>query len=177
MKVHSQIALSKKIAFSAIITALTTVLMYIGSISVLDLSAIVICALLTMTVMVEAGEKFAWLTVLASGVLVFLLLPLKLPAVLYLFFGGIYPVLKARLEKTPYWLSWLFKVSVMDTMLLAAMALSRLVFTAEEPFLDLTVLVLLVGTVLFVLYDLMLTTCVTVYITRLRKRLGLQKLF
>ena len=127
--------------------------------------------------MVEAGGKFAWLTVLASGVLVFLLLPLKLPAVLYLFFGGIYPVLKARLEKTPYWLSWLFKVSVMDTMLLASVALSRLVFTAEEPFLDLTVLVLLVGTVLFVIYDLMLTTCVTVYITRLRKRLGLQKLF
>lgn len=177
MKAHSQIALSRKIAFSAVAAALSVVLMYIGSISVLDLSAIVLCALLTMAVVVETGEKFAWLTVFAAGVLSFLLLPLKLPAVLYLFFGGLYPILKAWLEKTPYWLSWLFKVSVMDTMLLASMALSRLVFTAEEPFLSLTGWILLAGTVLFVLYDLMLTACVTVYITRLRKRLGLQKLF
>lgn len=177
MKVHSQMALSKKIAFSAIAAALSVVLLYIGSISVLDMSAVVICALLTMLVVVEAGEKFAWLTVCVTGLLSFLLLPVKLPALLYLFFGGIYPILKAWLEKTPYWLSWLFKISVLDTMLLASIALSKLVFTAEEPFFDFTGLVLLVGTVFFILYDLALTTCVTAYITRLRKRLGLKKLF
>ncbi|MBE6614756.1 MAG: hypothetical protein E7631_05570 [Ruminococcaceae bacterium] len=177
MKVHSQMALSKKIAFSAIIAALSVVLLYIGSISVLDMSSVVICALLTMLVVVEAGEKFAWLAVLVTGVLSLLLLPVKLPALLYLFFGGIYPILKAWLEKTPYWLSWLFKISVLDTMLLASIALSKLVFTAEEPFFDFTGLVLLVGTIFFILYDLALTTCVTAYITRLRKRLGLKKLF
>ncbi len=170
-------ALSKKIAFSAIIAALSVVLLYIGSISVLDMSSVVICALLTMLVVVEAGEKFAWLAVLVTGVLSLLLLPVKLPALLYLFFGGIYPILKAWLEKTPYWLSWLFKISVLDTMLLASIALSKLVFTAEEPFFDFTGLVLLVGTIFFILYDLALTTCVTAYITRLRKRLGLKKLF
>lgn len=177
MKVHSQMALSRKLAFSAIIAALSTVLLYVGSISVLDLSSVVICALLIMVVVVEAGEKFAWLTVLVTGVLSLLLLPVKLPAVLYLFFGGIYPVLKAWLERAPYWLSWLFKISVLDTMLLAAIALSKLVFTAEEPFFDFTGLVLLVGTIFFIVYDLALTTCVTAYITRLRKRLGLKKLF
>ena len=170
-------ALSKKIAFSAIIAALSVVLLYIGSISVLDMSSVVICALLTMLVVVEAGEKFAWLAVLVTGVLSLLLLPVKLPALLYLFFGGIYPILKAWLEKTPYWLSWLFKISVLDTMLLASIAISKLVFTAEEPFFDFTGLVLLVGTIFFILYDLALTTCVTAYITRLRKRLGLKKLF
>lgn len=177
MKVHSQMALSKKIAFSAIIAALSVVFLYIGSISVLDMSSVVICALLTMLVVVEAGEKFAWLAVFVTGLLSFLLLPVKLPALLYLFFGGIYPILKAWLEKTPYWLSWLFKISVLDTMLLASIALSKLVFTAEEPFFDFTGLVLLVGTIFFIVYDLALTTCVTAYITRLRKRLGLKKLF
>ena len=111
-------ALSKKIAFSAIIAALSVVFLYIGSISVLDMSSVVVCALLTMLVVVEAGEKFAWLAVFVTGPLSFLLLPVKLPALLYLFFGGIYPILKAWLEKTPYWLSWLFKISVLDTMLL-----------------------------------------------------------
>ena len=81
MKAHSQIALSKKIAFSAIIAALSVVLLYIGSISVLDLSAVVICALLTMLVVVEAGEKFAWLSVAVAGVLSLLLLPVKMLAV------------------------------------------------------------------------------------------------
>ena len=46
MKVHSQMALSKKIAFSAIIAALSVVFLYIGSISVLDMSSVVVCALL-----------------------------------------------------------------------------------------------------------------------------------
>ncbi|MBR4959291.1 MAG: hypothetical protein IKY52_00160 [Clostridia bacterium] len=177
MKMHSQIPVSRKVAFSAILAALSVVLLYIGSISVLDLSSVVICALLTMLVMVEAGEKYAWLTVLVTGILSLLLLPVKLPAVLYLFFGGIYPILKAHIEKTPYWLSWLFKISMLDTMLLGAMALSRLVFTAEEPFFDFTGLVLLAGTVFFIVFDLALTACVTAYITRLRKRLGLKKLF
>ena len=112
-----------------------------------------------------------------TGALSLLLLPVKLPAVMYLFFGGIYPILKARMEKTPYWLSWLFKLSTLDTMLLGTIALSKLVFTAEEPFFDFTGIVLLVGTVFFIVYDLALTTCVTAYITRLRKRLGLKKLF
>jgi len=31
--------------------------------------------------------------------------------------------------------------------------------------------------VFFIVYDLALTACVTVYITRIRKRLGLRKLF
>jgi hypothetical protein len=177
MKMHSQISVSRKIAFSAILAALSVVLLYIGSISVLDMSSVVICALLTMLAVVEAGEKYAWLTALVTGALSLLLLPVKLPAVLYLFFGGIYPILKARMEKTPYWLSWLFKISTLDTMLLGTIALSKLVFTAEEPFFDFTGIVLLVGTVFFIVYDLALTTCVTAYITRLRKRLGLKKLF
>ena len=177
MKIHSDIAPSKRLAFAAVNSALSVVLLYIGSISVLDMSSVVICALLTMLVVVEAGEKFAWLTAAVTGLLSFLLLPVKLPAVLYLFFGGIYPILKARLEKVPYWLSWLFKFSLMDTMLLFTIALSKLVFTAEEAFFDFTLPVLLVGTVFFILYDLALTTCVTAYITRLRKKLGLRKLF
>ena len=177
MKAHSQIALSKKIAFSAIIAALSVVLLYIGSISVLDLSAVVICALLTMLVVVEAGEKFAWLSVAVAGVLSLLLLPVKMLAVEYIFLGGIYPILKAAIEKTPYWLSWVIKISLLDTMLLLSIALSKLVFTAGEPYYDFSFVVLAVGTVFFVLFDLALTTCVTAYITRLRKRLGLKKLF
>jgi len=174
---HSSLAVSKRLAFAAIAAALSTVFLYIGSISVLDLSSVILCALLTMLTVVETGEKYGWLTACVTGVLSLLLLPVKLPAVLYIFFGGIYPILKASLEKTPYWLSWLFKISVLDTMLLLTIALSRLVFIAEEAFLPLTLPVLLLGTVFFIVYDLALTACVTVYITRIRKRLGLRKLF
>ena len=168
---------SRRLAFAAVIAALTVIFLYIGSLTVLDMSAVVICALLTMLVVVESGSRTAWLTAAAAGVLALLLLPSKLLAVLYICFGGIYPILKAHLEKYAYWISWIIKISLMDSMLILVIVLSRLVFVAEDPFFDYSWIVLLAASVIFVVYDLALTTCVTAYITRIRKRLGLKNLF
>lgn len=174
----SSLSLTRRLAFSAIIAALSVVFLYIGCLtSVLDLSSAALCALLTMLVVVEVGQKFAWLTVAVAGVLSLLLLPDKLVAVEYLFLGGIYPILKAVLEKLPYWFAWLAKLSTLDSMLLITIALSKLVFTAGDEYFDLTAITMLLGTLFFILYDVTLSTCITAYITRLRKRLGLRKLF
>ena len=177
--VGSSLSLTRRLAFSAIIAALSVVFLYIGCLtSVLDLSAAALCALLTMLVVVEIGQRYAWLTVAVAGVLSMLLLPDKLVAVEYIFLGGIYPVMKAILEKLPYWFAWLAKLSLLDTMLLVTIALSKLVFfSGGESDLDFTWLVMLLGTLFFILYDMTLSTCITAYITRLRKRLGLRKLF
>lgn len=176
--VGSSLSLTRRLAFSAIIAALSVVFLYIGCLtSVLDLSAAALCALLTMLVVVEIGQRYAWLTVAVAGVLSLLVLPDKLVAVEYIFLGGIYPVMKAILEKLPYWFAWLAKLSLLDTMLLVTIALSKLVFFGGESDLDFTWLVLLLGTLFFILYDVTLSTCITAYITRLRKRLGLRKLF
>ncbi len=173
----SSSTLTRKLAFAAVMTALSVIFLWLGSLSVLDLSSVVLCALVTMILVVEAGERYAWLTTAAVTVLGLLLLPDKILAVLYLFLGGMYPILKAWLEKYPYWLSWLFKISTMDTMLLLTIAASKLIFVAEEPFFDFTWMVVLVGSLFFVIYDLALSTFVTLYINKLRRRLGLKKLF
>ncbi len=174
---NSKSALTKKLAFAAVMAGLSVVLLWLGSLSVLDLSSVVVCALLTMVLVVEAGARYAWLTTAVTTVLGLLLLPDKLLAVIYLFLGGMYPILKAWLEKYPYWLSWVFKISTMDTMLLLTIAASKLLFTTGEPFFDFTWVVILAGSVFFVIYDLALSTFVTLYINKLRRRLGLKKLF
>jgi len=172
-----QMRTSRRIAFCGIMAALTLVLLYLGSMTVLDLSAVILCALLTMLVVVECGKRAAWITIAAAGVLALLIVPYKTLAVLYIFMGGIYPILKAIFERLRPVFAWLFKLSFLDSMLLAVIALSKLVFTAEEPFFDFSWLVLLFATVFFVVFDLALTSCITLYITKLRRRLGLGKLF
>ncbi len=173
----SSAAMTRKLAFAGIMAALSVVFLWLGSLSVLDLSSVVLCAMLTMVLVVEAGERYAWLTAAVTAILGLLLLPDKILAVLYLFLGGMYPILKAALEKYPYWLSWVFKISTMDTMLLLTIAASKLIFVSGEPFFDFTWVVMLAGSVFFVIYDMALSTFITLYINKLRKRLGLKKLF
>ena len=164
-------------AICGLLTALSVVLLYIGSLTVLDLTAVVVCALFVMLVVVELGKKYAWLLVCVSGVLAFVLLPSKLIALTYFLIGGIYPILKARFEQFRSSFAWLLKMSAMGTMLLALIVLSKLVFTAEETYFDMSIPVILIGLLFLAVYDMALTGCVTFYIVKLRKRLGLKKLF
>jgi len=175
-RLQRHISPRKRLVLCAILAALSVALLYIGGLSVLDLTAVVICSLVTMLVMVEAGGKFAWLTVLVTGVLALLLLPSKLLAIQYILFGGIYPIAKATFERFHPIFTWLLKLSTLDSMLLAVIAISK-VMVAEENFLDYSWLVILIASVFFVIYDLALSACISLYIVKLRRRLGLKNLF
>ena len=163
------------LTLSAILSAASVGLLYIGSLTVFDLSMILVCALVTMFLYVEAGRKFAGLYVAVTGLLCFILLPSKLMALTYILIGGVYPVLKATFERFRAVFAWALKLSVLDTMLLGLIVLSKLVFVAEDSYFDFTLPILLGGTIFFVIYDLALTGCVTLYIMKLRHRLGMTK--
>jgi len=69
---------AKRAAVCGILAAMSMVLLYVGSISVLDLSAVVICAVVTMIVKVEmGGSVYPWLYVAVTGVLPFCFCPPK----------------------------------------------------------------------------------------------------
>ncbi len=175
---HNKIGTAKRAAVCGIFGALCVVLLYFGSLSVFDLSAIVICALLTMVVKVEVGgNAWPWLYVAVTGGLALLLLPAKLAAVEYLLIGGVYPLVKAAFEKLHPVLAWLLKLSVIDCMVLLEILITRFLLVSEEARIDLTVPALLLSTVFAVLFDLALTVAISMYILKVRKKLGLKKLF
>jgi len=170
-------AITKQLVFCAIVAALSLIFLGVGSVTVLDLSAVVLCALATMVVFVECGRKLSWIMVAVTGLLALLLLPSKILAVLYIGVGGIYPICKASFEKLRPLFAWPVKLSCFLTMMLAVVVLSKLIFTAEEPFFEYSWLYVLIGSVFFVLFDLALTTCITFYIVKIRRRLRLKSLF
>lgn len=109
-----QVAMKKTriVAESGMLSALSTVILLFGSIiDVLDLTSAVISGFCVIAMRIRHGRVGAVAVYCTSAVLAFLLLPNKIPAVLYIFYGGLYPLLKPEIERIPYLaLQWILKV-------------------------------------------------------------------
>ena len=166
--------LTLRITLCGIFAALSMAVLWIGGMTLLDLSVLIICALMTMLLMVEVGERMTWIYAAATAALALLLLPSKLYAIEYILFAAVYPILKMHFEKIRiWWAAYLVKLSCLDTMLLACVVLAQLVFHAGEDFFSLSWLTIGAGTLFFILYDVTLTLCISLYIVKLRKKIGL----
>jgi len=169
---------AKRAAVCGILAAMCVVLLYVGSVTVFDLSVVVLCAVITMIIKVEMRKSpYPWLYAVVTGALALLLLPSKLLAVEYILIGGLYPLIKAGLEKLHPVISWAMKISVLDCMVLLEILVSRFIFVSEEARIDFTVPAILLATLFAVLYDVALTVVISAYILKIRKKLGLKKLF
>lgn len=170
---------AKRAAVCGILSAMTVVLLYLGNLTgVLDLSAIVLCAVITMILKVEmGGSAYPWLYIAVSGVLALVLLPSKLMAVEYILVAGIYPLVKAVFEKLHPVFSWGLKISVLVCMVLLEILVSRFIFVSEEARIDFTFPAILLSVVFAVIYDIALSVVISSYILKIRKKLGLEKLF
>lgn len=175
MNRKNDLSSTKKIALCGVFAALSIAFMYFGGLTVFDLSILVVCALMTMLIVVETGDKTAWIYVAVTGVLALLLLPSKLYALEYVFFAAVYPVMKMYFERLRPIFATLVKLSFMDMLLLVTIVLSEHVFMAGDEFFALNVVTVIVGSLFLLLYDFALTVCATFYLVKLRKRLRLKK--
>lgn len=163
---------ARRVAASAVMTALGVVILGVGALfEVLDITMAVLASLLTTLAVIEFGGKYAYLIYAATSVLAVLLLPVKTPALLYALFAGYYPMFKALLERTcPRPLAWVFKVVLFNAALaLAVFVAWRFFAVGVESLLGKRYWVLLVGTPVFVLYDVAMTRLITVYLFRWRR--------
>lgn len=163
---------TKKLTLCGVFAALCMVFLYIGGFTVADLSILIVCAIMTMIVLVETGEKYAWMYVGVTGVLTLILLPSKLYALEYICLAAVYPILKMHFERMRSLFAWLVKISCLDCMLIALVVLGQYVFMAGDEFFSLSVITVVLGTVFFVLYDFCLSACITLYIVKLHKRIA-----
>ncbi len=161
--------LTKKLAFGGVMAALAITLLYLLGLTALDLSLLILCSLMTMLVMVECGVKITWVYAAVTGVLALILLPSKLYAVQYLLFSAVYPIAKMYFERLRAMFAWLLKLSILDSMLMLCLILVRTVFIGTE-FFPFTVPTILIGSAFFILYDLALTMCISLYMIKLRKK-------
>lgn len=166
---------TKKIALCGVFAALAIVFLYLGGLTVLDMTVLAVCALMTMLIVIEAGDKTAWIYVAATSALALILLPNKLYAIEYICFAGVYPVVKLYFERLRTLFAMLVKISFLDMLLLLCVVLAQHVFLLGDEYFSLSVVTIVVGTLFFLLFDFALTVCVTTYLVKLRKRLKLGK--
>ena len=168
---------TKQLALCGVMTALGVVLLCLGG---LVPPALYICPMLASMVLVvirlECSPRHAWTCFAATAILGLLLGPDKEAASLYLFLGY-YPLLKPRLDAIrPTALGWVAKIAlaaaaitVMYALLLYVFALDGLAeeFATVLRWVLITCIVL--GAVIFVLFDLILGRISAVYRKRREK--------
>ena len=173
-------ALSRRVAFCGILAALMLVIMLLGT---MIPAATFICPMLagalSIPVLWEFGTRSGILLYLAVSVLSLILAPDKEAALMFVCLLGWYPILRPKIQHLPQKpLRVGIKLVLFNAALVAVYALLLFVFTmpdlqaeAAEWTLPLLVVMILVGNVVFLLFDLLLYRLTEQYVVRLRPKL------
>ena len=175
---------TKKLTLSAILVAMSVVIMVLGGvISVLDLSMSALASLIVAFAFIEIGMPYTWLIWLATTVLSAVIFPGSLLWASYFAAFGLYPILKGYIERLPrpYWI--FIKLGFANAAIWLMIAASELILGL--PLFDTASLginlaataakLVKVGLYLFLnlvffAYDLCITACVRFYMVKLRHR-------
>ncbi len=167
-----------KLAFSAMLSALGVVILYLGAvINVLDLTAVALTSLFVFFAVIELGPPFPYLIYAVTSLLSLLLLPDKFAALAYLLFGGIYPIFKEMFERLHFLIAWILKFSFFNTVLSLLIAGTVYLLHIEDTDLGFKLGVYALANLTFFLYDIATTQLVTFYLVKLRHRLRVEKFF
>ncbi len=170
--------LSFKVALGGVIAALSILFMLLAGVTSTLVYAIpMITGALLMMLVIEFGVGFAGLIYVAVSILSLLLLGNKEAAIMYVAFFGYYPILKSILEKHfKGIICWIIKYVIFNiAMILSYFVVTRIFMISFEDIESFgrfaLPLLLLAGNVLFVMYDVVLTRLVSIYLYRWRKHI------
>lgn len=167
----------KKITISAIFCAISVIMLYVGSVTVLDYTLIAFASLFVVFAVIELGDSFPYLIYAVTSVLALLILPNKSTALLYAMFAGYYPIAKAAFERKHYAVSWILKFSLFNSALLMVIVVSNYVLHLPDTGFDFKIPVILLGNLTFFLYDITFSKLITLYLVKLRSLLRLNNYF
>ena len=156
------------------VVALGTVFMTLGGFfEVLDLSVCALASLLVAFVYIEIGSPYTWLVWICTSLATFLIMPGKFLWMLYLLIFGIYPILKAYIERLPRGAWLILKLLFINAMIW--LLIFGFEFVLGIPFFVVDKLWLKAGVYIvmnvgFVAYDAFIAVLVRFYFIRLRPR-------
>lgn len=166
---------SKVIAYSGVATALSVVMLFLGSIFwVLGYTMPLVASLVMIILLDSISQKSALLTFVSTSVISFILLNDKECVLLYVLFFGYYPLIRDKInEIKPKFLSYLLKFVSFN----AAMVLTQIlcVYVFGIPFDDMLgkwgiVVFALCLNLVFVVFDKLYTLLLRLYRIKLKKK-------
>ena len=165
---------SAKIALCGVLSALSVVCMMLTVIPTSTLALAALAGIVLMPVTLEAGIKWGFAAYASAGALVLFIAPDKEAAMLFLTFFGYYPTLKLLLDRLPKVLSWALKLLLFNAAIVAAYVLLMFVVGLEpdefEVFgVNMPLVLLGLGNVVFVIFDIALKGLEGIYKTRWHK--------
>ncbi len=162
-----------RVSLCAFLCAVSIVLMLAGCfIQSLDLTAAIAAGLTVAVAMIEFGMSWSVMLYAATGILAFVLLPSKTPAVFYVLMGGIYPIIKSLVEKIQNRvITWIIKIIGFNLFYTALIAVGKFLLYINDPIFSFNIFVYALGNATFILYDITFTRLVTLYIKRIRRKL------
>lgn len=166
---------SKVIAYSGVATALSVVMLFLGSIVwVLGYTMPLVASLIMIVLLESVSKKSALLTFVSTSVISFILLNDKECVLLYVLFFGYYPLIRDKLNDIkPKFLSYLLKLVSFN----AAMILTQIlcVYVFGIPFDDMLgkwgiVVFVLCLNLVFIVFDKLYTLLLRLYRIKLKKK-------
>lgn len=166
---------SKVIAYSGVATALSVVMLFLGSIVwVLGYTMPLVASLIMIVLLESVSKKSALLTFVSTSVISFILLNDKECVLLYVLFFGYYPLIRDKLNDIkPKFLSYLLKFINFN----AAMVLTQVlcVYVFGIPFDDMLgkwgiVVFALCLNLVFIVFDKLYTLLLRLYRIKLKKK-------
>ena len=172
---RSTLSSTKKLTFSAILSGLAFVIMYLGTLTgVFDLCSVVVGSVCTMYAVIELRGIWPWLIAAVTSTLCIIFLPDKFCALEYVALGGFYPIFKAIFERLPKALSLILKLCVLNAMLTVCLLLGKYLLGITEDWASLNWIVYLICNAFFVFYDYALTVFASYYMVKLRHRIKIR---
>lgn len=166
---------SKVIAYSGVATALSVVMLFLGSIVwVLGYTMPLVASLIMIVLLESVSKKSVLLTFVSTSVISFILLNDKECVLLYVLFFGYYPLIRDKLNDIkPKFLSYLLKFVSFN----AAMILTQVlcVYVFGIPFDDMLgkwgiVVFVLCLNLVFIVFDKLYTLLLRLYRIKLKKK-------
>lgn len=168
-----------RISICALLAALSYILLCVGTfIEALDLTAVMVASLPILFCMIEMDNRYALMTYLTTSAISLLLLPgTRFPAMVYILFGGIYPILKPLFDKIKRPLSYLPKLLFAAVDFTVIFLLTAWLFPQnEEAGKVMLVVFAILCLFIFVLYDILLERITLIYLHKWKKILGIKKI-
>lgn len=165
---------TKKITISAMLVALGAAVMVLGAVvEVFDLTACAFASLVIVLVYLELGPPYTWLVWLCTSLVTALIYQGSLISLEYFSVFGLYPLIKAYIERLPKW-SWLvtkilYCNAVVWVLFFVSEKLLGIPFFGEEGIVMKVVIYVLLN-LAFVMYDIFITVMVRFYLEKLRHR-------
>lgn len=165
---HSRAAM--KVAYPAILGALSLILVYVGSVVPSgNWGVVAVAGLLPAAAVISVGMKAGLLCWGGVSLLAFILIPGKFCVLMYAVLFGLYPIVKSFVErigrKVPeYLLKLIFFNGAFTTLYLTMKAA---VLESVPTALSVVWILYLAGNIVFLMYDFGFTKLISLYITRI----------